>query len=366
MTAEAEMETEAERREAFSRRMADILNAGAVNLAMAIGYRTRLFDVMDEMDRFAESGEIAEAAGLNERYVREWLAVMATARVVDLKSDGTAETFRLPKAHGDFLTRRAGNGNMGVYAQEIPLLTRTAYDAVTEAFSTGAGIPYERYPRFQAFMSELGNMKHRQTLVDVFLPSVDEGRIVRRLREGIDVLDLGCGEGVATRLMAEAFPNSRFTGLDLDEPAVEAAQSGGPLPDNLRFVVRDAAKLADDPGMGNRFDYVLAFDAIHDQTRPMDALRGVRHALRPGGFFSMVDIRAETGVAGNLDHPMGPMLYTVSLMHCLPVGKQDGGPGLGTMWGRQKAEAYLREAGFADIFVQPVPEDPFNLHFLAR
>lgn len=359
-------ETEAKRREAFSRRMADILNAGAVNLAMAIGYRTRLFDVMDEMDRFAGPVEIAEAAGLNERYVREWLAVMATAQVVDLQSDGKAETFRLPKAHGDFLTRRAGNGNMGVYAQEIPLLTRTAYDAVTEAFSTGEGVPYENYPRFQAFMSELGNMKHRQALVDVFLPSVDGGRLLPRLRDGIDVLDLGCGEGVATRLMAEAFPNSRFTGLDLDEPAIEAAQSGGPLPCNLQFEVRNAAKLAGDPGMANRFDYVTAFDAIHDQTRPMDALRGVRHALRPGGLFSMVDIRAETGVAGNLDHPMGPMLYTVSLMHCLPVGKQDGGAGLGMMWGRQLAETMLHEAGFSDVAVADIPGDPFNLHFLAR
>ncbi|MFP4310341.1 MAG: class I SAM-dependent methyltransferase [Desulfococcaceae bacterium] len=361
-----ERETEAEWREAFSRRMADILNAGAVNLAMAIGYRTRLFDVMDEMDRFAGSAEIAEAAGLDERYVREWLAVMATARVVDLASDGNAEKFRLPKAHGDFLTRRAGNANMGVYAQEIPLLTRTAYDAVTEAFTTGEGIPYERYPRFQAFMSELGNMKHRQTLVDVFLPSVDGGRLVERLRGGIDVLDLGCGEGVATRLMAEAFPKSRFVGLDLDEPAIQAARAVSPPRSNLRFELRDAAHLKDDPALQAAFDYVAAFDAVHDQTRPLDILRGVRHLLRPGGCFSMVDIAAESGVAGNMEHPMGPMLYTVSLMHCMPVGRMDGGPGLGTMWGRQKAEAYLREAGFAEIWVQPVPEDPFNLHFLAR
>jgi SAM-dependent methyltransferase len=359
-------ESDATRREAFSRRMTEILNAGAVNLAIAIGYRTRLFDVMDELDRFADPAEIARAAGLNERYVREWLAVMATARVVDLEAGEGTERFRLPTAHGDFLTRRAGNANMGVYAQEIPLLTRTAYDAVTENFRAGAGIPYERYPRFQAFMAELGNMKHRQTLVDVFLPSVDEGRMIQRLREGIDVLDLGCGEGVATRLMAEAFPQSRFVGLDLDAPAIEAARAAGPLPPNLRFELRDAAALKDDPDLASAFDYITAFDAVHDQTRPLDVLRGVRHLLRPGGWFSMVDIAAESGVAGNMDHPMGPMLYTVSLMHCMPVGLMDGGPGLGTMWGRQTAEAYLREAGFTDVSVQPVPEDPFNLHFLAR
>jgi SAM-dependent methyltransferase len=360
-------ETDAKRREDFSRRMIGILNAGAVNLAMAIGYRTRLFDVMDEMERFAEAAEIAEAAGLDERYVREWLGVMATARVVDTKTgEGRDTRFRLPAAHGDFLTRRAGNANLGVYAREIPLLTQCAMDAVIEGFRTGDGVSYERYPRFQAFMAELGNAKHRQTLVDRFLPSVEGERILGRLRDGIDVLDLGCGEGVATRLMAEAFPESRFVGIDLDGPAIEAARSAGPIPPNLRFEVRDAARLADDPDAAKRFDYIVAFDAIHDQTRPLDALRGVRHALRPGGRFSMVDIAAESDIAGNLDHPMGPFLYTVSLMHCMPVGRVDGGAGLGMMWGRQRAEALLREAGFAEISVEAIPDDPFNLHFLAR
>lgn len=360
-------EPEAKRREKFSGRMVEILNAGAVNLAMAVGYRARLFDVMDEMDRPAEPGEIARAAGLAPRYVREWLGVMASARIVDAEPvEGGASRFRLPKAHGDFLTRRAGNANMGVYAQEIPLLTQCAYDAVAEGFRTGDGVPYERYPRFQAFMAELGNAKHRQTLVDRFLPSVDGGRIVERLRNGIDALDLGCGEGVATRLMAEAFPRSRFAGVDLDPPAVEAARAAGPMPGNLRFEVRDAAALADDPEAADRFDYVTAFDAIHDQTRPLDALRGVRHVLRPGGRFSMVDIAAESDIAGNLDHPMGPFLYAVSLMHCMPVGLVDGGAGLGMMWGRQRAEAMLRDAGFAEVSAEAIPDDPFNLHFLAR
>lgn len=78
----------------------------------------------------------------------------------------------------------------------------------------------------------------------------------------------------------------------------------------------------------------------------------------------MVDIAARTNLADNLDHPMGPFLYTVSLMHCMPVGLVDGGPGLGMMWGREKALALLKEAGFENVQVDKIPEDPFNLHFL--
>lgn len=113
------------------------------------------------------------------------------------------------------------------------------------------------------------------------------------------------------------------------------------------------------------FGYRLGlFDAIHDQTRPLSALKGAYAILKPGGLFSMVDIAAATNLAGNLDHPMGPFLYTVSLMHCMPVGLVDGGSGLGMMWGREKAVKMLQKAGFDQIQVLEIPDDPFNYHYL--
>jgi hypothetical protein len=118
--------------------------------------------------------------------------------------------------------------------------------------------------------------------------------------------------------------------------------------------------------MAERFDYITAFDAIHDQTHPFEAAVGICHMLRPGGTFSMVDIAAETDLAGNMDHPMAPFLYTVSLMHCMPVGLYNGGSGLGMMWGRQAAEKLLEKAGFRKIQVLEIPDDPFNLHFFCR
>jgi SAM-dependent methyltransferase len=168
--------------------------------------------------------------------------------------------------------------------------------------------------------------------------------------------------------MARAFPRSRFVGIDYHEEAVEAARSAARdmSLENAVYWVMDAAEIEGNQELSNRFDYVCAFDAIHDQTRPLKALRGIRHMLAPGGLFSMVDIDAGSDHSSNLDHPMGPFLYTVSLMHCMPVGLNDNGTGLGMMWGRERAEAMLREAGFEQIELEEMAHDPFNLHFLCR
>ncbi|MBW2409992.1 MAG: methyltransferase domain-containing protein, partial [Deltaproteobacteria bacterium] len=204
--------------EDFSNKMSTILNHGAVNLAMGIGYRLKLFDIMDSFERPRTSEDIAHRAGLNPRYVREWLAVMVTGGIVEVSQDEEKENcYLLPKTHADVITRRAGNSNLGVYTQEIPLLTVCAMDAVEEGFHSGDGVGYEQYPRVHSFMTELTEAKHRRVLVDNFLPSVEDGKIVARLRDGIRVCDLGCGQGLATMLMARAFPNSMFIGLDISE-----------------------------------------------------------------------------------------------------------------------------------------------------
>jgi len=350
----------------FSEKMIDILNYGAINLAMAIGYRTGLFDVMDAFDSPRTIGDICDRAALNPRYVQEWLGVMTTAEIVELSQAESGENqYYLPKSCGDMITRRAGNSNLGVYTQEIPLLTACAMEAVTGGFTTGEGVSYDHYPKFQAFMSQLANAKHCEILVNKFLPAVDNGRIIARLASGIQVCDLGCAEGVAVILMAKAFPQSHFVGIDISSGAIDEArrQARRQKIENLDFWMLDAADLKNKKELEGLFDYVTAFDAIHDQTRPLDVLRGVNHILTPEGRFSMVDIAANSNLADNLAHPMGPFLYTVSLMHCMPVGLVGRGTGLGMMWGREKAVEMLKDARFQRVQVLEMPEDPFNLHF---
>jgi ubiquinone/menaquinone biosynthesis C-methylase UbiE len=356
-------------KDSFSEKMIRILNLGALNLAMAIGYRTGLFDVLDAFETPQTLAGISATVGLNPRYIQEWLAIMVSGEIVELsQTPGGENQYYLPRPCGDVLARRAGNANLGVYTQEMPLLTACAMEAVIQGFNTGEGVSYDHYPKFQAFMSQLANAKHRQVLVDKFLPSVDDGRLIERLKAGIQVCDLGCAEGVALLLMAQAFPRSRFIGIDIAQGAVEVGRRAAERQQikNLEFIELDAAFLKDNDELTGQFDYVTAFDAVHDQTRPQDVLRGIYRMLAPGGLFSMVDIAAQSNLAENLDHPMGPFLYTVSLLHCMPVGLVDNGAGLGMMWGRQKAVAMLKHAGFQHVQVLEMADDPFNLHFLCR
>lgn len=353
----------------FAERMTDILNYGALNLAMALGYKTRLFDVMDEYDSPQTASDIANKAGLNDRYVKEWLGVMVSGSIVELtKNESEDDLFFLPKEHADLLTRRAGNSNLGVYTQEIPLLTTCAMTPVLQGFYSGDGVDYSYYPEIHEFMAQLANAKHRDVLIDRFLPSVEEGQLIERLESGIRVCDLGCAEGIAITLMADAFPKSEFIGIDISDESIEKARHEALNKGlkNVSFHKLDAAHLKDNPELLESFDYVTAFDAIHDQTRPLEALINVHAILKEEGLFSMVDIAASSHLSDNRDHPMGAFLYTVSLMHCMPIGLVDGGAGLGMMWGRQKAVKMLKDAGFKKVQVFDIPDDPFNLHFQSK
>jgi SAM-dependent methyltransferase len=359
----------------FSERLTDILNHGALNLGLALGYQLKIFDVMADLDRPVTGRELAQAARLHQRYVEEWLGIMCTGQIIEIhprdlsdsENSSVEPKFYLPPAHAALLTRNAGSTNMGVYTQEIPLLTQIAMARVLEDFSTGAGIEFSAYPRFQAFMAQLSHAKHRQVLIPQFLPQVDDGHLIARLEKGIRVCDLGCGQGVALHLMARHFPASVFVGIDNDAAAIDQArQTTADLGlTNLTFQKKNAAAIENDASLSDVFDYITAFDAIHDQSHPLAALRGVRHMLAPGGLFSMIDIDAASHPAGNMDHPMGPFLYTVSLMHCMPVGLSDQGRGLGMMWGRDRAVSLLEQAGFRRIKVLEMAHDPFNVHYLS-
>ena len=352
----------------FSKKMIDILNSGALNLALAIGYKVGLFDVMAALTAPATVTAIANRSRMNSRYIEEWLGIMSSGGIVELTMTGDTPHYFLPREHSSFLSRDSKNGNLGVYTQEIPLLTTCAMDKLIEAFRTGDGIPYSQYPKFQSFMTELADAKHRKTLIQKFLPTVCDGKIVQRLTEGIRVCDVGCGGGTVLLLMADAFPKSSFFGIDILPEVINKArqQADEEGISNVRFLVRDSAKLEQDPDLEGVFDYITAFDAIHDQPSPLEALKGIHHMLSSTGVFSMIDIRSESQQAANLNHPMAPFLYTVSLLHCTPVGLVNDGMGLGMMWGRQKALRMLREAKFTEIEVFEMKDDPFNFHYQCR
>src|SRR5215471_8815994 len=341
----------------FAERMGRMMNDAALVLMVSVGHRTGLFDVMAAMPA-ATSAEIAARAGLNERYVREWLGAMTTGRIVD--HDGAAETFSLPADHAACLTRAAGLDNLAIQAQYVGLLALVE-DQIVDCFRHGGGVPYSAFPRLQAVMAEDTGAVHDATLIGVTLPLVPG--LVGRLEHGIDVADVGCGSGHAVNLMAGAFPRSRFTGFDFSAAGIAAAraEAGREGRTNVRFEQRDAARL----GETARFDLITTFDAVHDQARPDLMLAGIAAALRPGGVYLCVDTSASSKLAENLGHPLATFLYTVSCMHCMTVSLADGGMGLGTMWGEQTARKMLGEAGFTSVEAKRVDRDIVNAYIIA-
>jgi SAM-dependent methyltransferase len=346
------------RAEAFGEQIVGILNHGALALMISIGHRTGLFDTMAGLTP-ATSQEIATAAGLQERYVREWLGAMVTGGIVTY--DAEAATFRLPPEHAGFLTRAAGTDNLAVTMQFLALLA-SVEDEVAERFRSGGGVPYAAYGEFHRLMAEESSLVHDAALVGAILPLVPG--LPGRLEAGIDVADVGCGSGHAVNLMAQAYPASRFTGYDFSEEGVAAGRAEAERLGltNATFELRDVTDL----GLDDVHDFITAFDAIHDQARPAGVLAGICRALRPGGAFLMVDIRASSRLENNVEHPLGPFLYTISTMHCMTVSLALDGDGLGTVWGRELATRMLRDAGFASIEVKAVEGDVFNDYFVCH
>ncbi len=313
MTAE---ELDQGKAEAFAMRMVGVLNEGALAIMTSIGHRTGLFDAMSEMPP-STSEQIASAADLNERYVREWLGAMVVGGTVE--HDAESGTYFLPPEHAAWLTRAATPNNIAVTTQFIPLMG-SVEDGIVESFKVGGGLPYSAFPRFHEVMAEDSGQTVVAALTDAILPLVPG--LTERLEEGMDVLDVGSGSGRALNLMARTFPNSRFVGYDFSEEAIARAraeaQENGTT--NARFEVKDAAALDEKA----RYDLITTFDAVHDQADPAAVLKGIAEALREDGVYLMQDIAGSSHHHNNLDHP-DRSLSLHRLVHALHDGLVSAG-----------------------------------------
>ncbi|MCH9666485.1 MAG: class I SAM-dependent methyltransferase [Actinomycetia bacterium] len=357
-TPNQELATTTEATEEFAGRILGAIDAASVAILLSIGHQTRLFDTLAGLPP-ATSAQIADAAGLNERYVREWLGGVVAGRVIDY--DPATQRYSLPQHRAAVLSRAAGPDNLARVAQFIPLLAEVE-QKVIDRFHHGGGLPYSEYPRFHTLMAEQSGEVFDAALIDTILPMVDG--LPERLRAGIDVADFGCGSGHAVNVMAKAFPDSRFVGIDFSEEGVAAgvgeAQRLGLT--NARFEAADVAEF----GTAESFDFITAFDTIHDQAHPRQVLQNIHRVLRRGGSYLMVDIKSSSRLEDNVGEPLASYLYTVSTMHCMSVSLGLDGDGLGTCWGRELATSMLVDVGFSDLQVREIESDPVNYYYAAR
>jgi 2-polyprenyl-3-methyl-5-hydroxy-6-metoxy-1,4-benzoquinol methylase len=342
----------------FAGVLAGHFNSATITIMVSIGHKMGLFDVMGRLPPSTSEG-IAKASGLNERYIREWLAVLVTGRIVEY--DPKRKEYWLPAEHAASMTRGAPLGNYAIFAQFPPILG-SAQNELIEHFKTGGGTHYHDYPGFHDYMAEASDQSVVNSLETVILPLVPG--LKEKLEAGIDVLDVGCGKGHAMIALAKLFPKSRFHGYDFSANAIEEgrrliATSGAT---NVKLEIVDMSEFAEI----NRYDLVTTFDAVHDQKHPQDLIKGIHAALKPGGTYLMQDIGGSAYLEKNLDFPLASFLYAASALHCMAISLGQGGDGLGTMWGWETAQAMLENARFASVEKQVLEHDPINVWFISR
>ncbi|WP_420623201.1 class I SAM-dependent methyltransferase [Candidatus Poriferisodalis sp.] len=329
-----------------------------VSSMLHIGDELGLFGALADTQP-ATSHDVAEATGLNERLVREWLYGVAAARLVT-HDDGAfsmspeAEALLVDEEGSLHFAMGAFRGGLGDSAQDL----------IIESFRTGIGMTYEQQgPRAAAGLARTTGPFSRQNLTSVILSGLDG--VVAKLERGAKVLDVGCGAGVSACLIAEKWPNTEVVGFDPSAIAVEQARVRAEEAglENATFVEAGAA---DAPDTGD-FDLALTFDCLHDMPRPDIALEAIRGALAPDGTLLIKDIRSRGDFSQDQRNPMLAMFYGFSITSCLQSAlSEPGGMGLGTLGlYPDKARELTAAAGFTG-FEQHDFSDAANLYYEVR
>jgi len=345
-----------ERAEAFGARLMAVIDDASLAMLTSVGHRTELFDALAGLGP-STSDQVARAAALDERYVREWLGGMVVGGFVEY--DTAAHTYVLPPEHAAFLTDAAGPDNLAFFTQyfgEMGIIE----PEIVRVFREGGGVPYSSYPTLPQLQRDETARVYDAALIDGILPLVHG--LVERLEAGLDVVDVGTGGGHAINVMARAFPRSNFLGIDISEEGIGLARAEAEawgLP-NAHFDVADAVSLT------GTFDLVTAFDTVHDQAQPTKLLEAVADAVADDGVFLMGDIAFSSHLEENIGEPLAPTVFAFSVFHCLTVSLAYGGEGLGTAWGEQNARSMLAAAGFDAVDTAQVEGDPLNVYYIAR
>jgi SAM-dependent methyltransferase len=342
---------------AFAMKALDDL-AGALTASLAsIGDKLGLYRALAAEP--LTSAELAARTNTAERYVREWCAQQAAAGY--LGYDPASRRFSLPPEHAEVLTNE--NSPLCVLGgfQGMTAATR-AFPKLLEAFRSGKGVGWDQhepdlFDGTRRFF-RVGYMTH---LVGQWIPALDG--VEEKLRRGARVADVGCGHGVSTILLAEAFPASHFTGFDYHAPSIEraralAAEAG--VGSRCRFEVAPAKEY---PGTG--YDLVALFDCLHDMGDPVGAARHVRDTLAPDGTFMLVEPFAGDRIEENLANPLAKMFYGASTFVCTPASlAQEVGLALGAQAGEARLRDVVTQAGFTRF--RRATQTPFNLVLEAR
>ena len=317
------------------------LGAAFSGVLVNIGRRLGLYKAMAEIG-VCTSEQLAEATGIRERYVREWLNNQAAGGYLRYEPEG--HRYSLPAAQAMVLAVEDSPVYMAS-AFEVAAAFWLDEERIVETFRSGEGFGWhEHNERLFCGTEMFFKTGYRTHLVAEWLPAL--GGIVERLSAGARVADVGCGHGASTIVMARAFPESEFVGIDYHADSIttagQRAREAGL--DNVRFEVATAKNYG-----GRNFDLVCFMDCLHDLGDPLGALLHARDALKPDGKVMLVEPYAGDAVEENLN-PVGRLFYAASAMACTPNSlSQEVGLGLGAQAGQERLRRLAQQAGFRDL-----------------
>ncbi|CAI4222677.1 unnamed protein product [Auanema sp. JU1783] len=333
-------------------RLAKMAIDGLVATAVTIGYKLDLFKALAEIsspENPTTPKLVAEKAHCKERYVAEWLAVMATGNIIEVSPE---EKFWIKPENVHDLTVDNQGLSQCMY---LPCFLKP-YENLLEVFRENGppGLKYSDYNDFYDVMNRESKVFHKEHFIKDFLPSVSPS-LPDELTKGCKmVLDVGCGSGFHSALLAEAFPASNFTGIDVTLEAILAANQQrvdeGLTFENLAFIKMDGGDM--DADWTEKYDLVLIVDACHDQMRPDKCLKEIHRVLKPDGIFAMLEIKGTSNIYEDKKKygDIATSILCSSMFHCLPVGSNsEDALCLGAMWGSKRAIKLLNECGFTNV-----------------
>lgn len=341
-------------------RLVETATAGLELMSIYLGRELGLYEALSEARTF---DQLAAAAGIDQRYAREWLEQQATAGLVnvdDPDSPAHERVFSLPARHRDVLVDVDSPFHVGPIVEMVVGISHVI-DAVATAYRTGEGVPYAEYgSTFRQGQGGINRPAFVNDLVDPWLvESVPE--VVARLEGGGRVADLGCGVGWSTLALARAFPEASVVGIDSDEASIiDARANAASSPVSPTFVTADAATLGDD----GPFDLVLLLEALHDLAQPVEILRQARSALAVDGALVVADEKVADTFQPNGD-VIERMMFGWSVLHCLPAARaEENSAAIGTVLREGVLRQMALSAGFSTVETPDVDAGFFRIYVL--
>ena len=330
------------------------LSGSYTTLLCIIGDRLDLFKKLEKYGSIT-SQDFAQKSNTSERYAKEWLNGLTCAQYIEYNP--IDNTFRLPDEHAQALTKEGGPMFVaGIYQSLFGEVKNL--DRLLEAFQNGKGIPIEEYDKNEFLGTErMTSSWFENLLIQEWIPSIPG--LIKKLKEGIKVADIGCGRGKAIVKLAKTFPNSKFYGYDIHKESIEGAilnAKNEKLDNNVFFKI---SNITNEGLPEKEYDLITTFDVIHDMAHPYDALQIIRKSLKDDGTYLLLEINTKDKLEDNIG-PFGTLFYGWSIMYCMTVSLGAGGEGLGTAGlPESKVKEYCTRAGFK--YIKKVPLDnPFN------